>query len=854
MAKVAIRNLWERKLRTILTSLAIVLGVMMVAGTYILTDTIDRSFDEIFTESNEGIDAVVSTREAVETDDNQLPPFSADILRDVRRTDGVEEAAGAIGDPQVAIIGADGEPRGGNGAPSFGVSTGPERFDPLTYVEGGPPRRGDEVVIDKASADAEGFEVGDKVKIAGKEAAGEYTLTGIATLGDVESFGGATLALLTLPEAQRITGKKGQFDQIVVAAEPDTSPEELAANLTQALPKSVKAETGEENTQSQKDDVDEFIGILKTALLVFAGVALFVASFLIFNTFSITVAQRTREFAMLRTLGANRRQIVTSVVVEAIVIGFAASAVGVFLGIGFSSVIKSLFDAIEIGLPATGTVIATRTIVLGLCLGTGLTLLAALIPALRATRIPPVAGLREGAVVTTPREHRIRGAVATVVTILGVAAMALGVFGAISPGEVWVGVGAAASFIGVALLSPRLVGPIASLVGRPLEWLRGIPGTIARENAVRNPGRTAATAAALMIGLALVAFVAMFAAGLRGSIDDAIDDIIQSDLLLANVDGFSDIPAGAGPAIAEIDGVETVSPLRYTEDEILDEDGKGGDGGFVTLIDPATVNDVLELDWEQGSPGTLSSLGPTDAAVDEGFAEKKGIDVGDTFEVKTASGERIEYTVTGTFNDQVDFIGDYAASDVNAEAFGERDSVTNHFITLEDGADAQAVRAEIDDRLAADFPTIESQNQQELKDSIASNLNTLLGVVYALLFLAVIVSLFGIVNTLALSIHERTREMGLLRAVGTSRRQVRRIVRYEAVITTLIGAVLGTILGVVFAIVVSRPLADEGFVLSIPVGTLILLFVLAIVAGVLAAIGPARRASRMNVLEALAYE
>ncbi len=582
---------------------------MMVSGTYILTDTIDRSFDEIFTESNEGIDAVVSSREAVETDDSSLPPFSADVLRDVRRTDGVEEAAGAIGDPQVSIIGADGEPRGGNGAPSFGFSTGPERFDPLTYVEGGPPARDDEVVIDKASADAEGFEVGDTVEIAGKEAAGEYTLTGIATLGDVDSFGGATLALLTLPEAQRITGKQGQFDQIAVAADPDTSPEELAANLTQVLPKSVKAETGAENTQSQKDDVDEFLDILKTALLVFAGVALFVASFLIFNTFSITVAQRTREFAMLRTLGANRRQIVTSVVVEALAIGFAAAAVGVLAGIGFAPAIKGLFNALEIDLPATGTVVATRTIVLGLGLGTGLTLLAALIPALRATRVPPVAGLREGAVITTPREHRIRGAIAVVITILGGAAMAFGVFGALSPGEVWVGIGAAASFIGVALLSPRLVPPIASLVGRPLEWLRGIPGRIARENATRNPGRTAATAAALMVGLALVAFVAVFAAGLRGSIDGAIDDIISGDLILANIDGFSDIPAGAGAAIEDVDGVETVSPLRYTQDEIIGEDGKG-DGGFVTLIDPETVNDVLELDWTEGSPETLASLGP----------------------------------------------------------------------------------------------------------------------------------------------------------------------------------------------------------------------------------------------------
>jgi putative ABC transport system permease protein len=849
MARIAFRNLSERKLRTILTSLAIVLGIMMVSATYVLTDTIDRSFDEIFTTSNEGVDAVITKEEVIETDDGQLPPFSAGILDEVRKTEGVGFAEGAIGDPQVSIIGSDGEPRGGSGAPSFGFSAGSDRFDPLDYGEGGPPTADGEVVIDKASADDEGYAVGDRIQIAGKEAVREYELVGVATLGDVDSFGGATLALLTLPEAQRITGKEGKFDQIQVAAAEGTTPEVLAANLSAALPDTVKVETGEQNVETQREDVGEFIDILRTALFIFAGVSLFVASFLIFNTFSITVAQRTREFAMLRTLGAKRRQILGTVVTEAFLTGLFASGLGVLAGIGFAPAIKALFKAVEIDLPATGTVIEPRTIIVGLLLGTIVTMVAALIPAVRATRIPPVTGLREGAVIATARERRLRIAIGVVLTAAGIAVMLLGLFGALDPGEAAVGVGAAAVFIGVTLLSPRLVTPLASFVGRPLERLRGVPGRLARENAVRNPNRTAATAAALMVGLALVSFVAVFAAGLRGSIDDAIDNTLTGDLIVSNNDGFSDIPAAITEAVAGVAGVELASPARYTEDEV-----EGIGDGFLTLVDPETAAEVLNLDWQEGSQELLTGLGANDAVVDEKWAEDNGLEVGDTFEALTASGKTIPYSVTGTFKDTTDFIGDYAASDVNAQAYGEGTNVSNVYLKLAPDADVATVREAIDAQLDTRFPTAKSENQDELKDTIGEELNTLLGVVYALLLLSVIVSLFGIVNTLALSIHERTRELGLLRAVGTSRRQVRQMVRYESVITALIGGLLGGLLGVVFAVVMSRPLADEGFILSIPVGTLIILLVLTILAGVLAAIGPARRASRLDVLEALAYE
>ncbi len=851
MGAVALRNLGARKARTFLTSLAIVLGVMMVAGTYILTDTIDRSFEQIFTESTAELDAVITAEEVVETQEGTLPPFDDGVLNRVLETEGVDTAEGGIADPQVAVIGSDGEPRGGNGAPTFGFSTTEdERFDPLEYPEGGPPQTDGQVVLDKATVEDEGFALGDRIEVAGKEAVKSYELVGIATLGDVDSFGGATLALFTLPEAQRITGKEGQFDAINVAAAEGTSPDELARNLGQVLPGSLQVETGEQNADSQQEDVGEFIGFLETALLVFAGVALFVAAFLIFNTFSITVAQRTREFAMLRTLGASRRQIITSVVLEAFVVGLIASALGFVAGIGFAPAISALFEALEIGLPTTGNVIEPRTVIVSFAIGTGIAVFASLAPALRATRIPPVQGLREGAILETPAERTRKELAGLVLAILGSAALLLGVFEVLTPVGLWLGLGVAAVFVGVTLLSPRLVAPIASAVGRPLERFRGVPGRIARENAVRNPARTAVTAAALMIGLALVAFVGIFAAGIRASIDDAIDKTFASDLSVANNDGFSDIPIRVGDAIAGVEGVEAASPIRYTENEVLGVDG----GGFLTLVDPATAPDVLELEWQDGSQETLGALGPNDAVIDEKWGAENGIGVGEEFEVRTATGEEITYTVSGSFTDDVDFIGDYAASDANAQAYGEGTTATQILVNFASGADTATVRAEVDTLLEERFPTAEAQDNAELKDAIASEIDGLVGVVYALLLLAVIVSLFGIVNTLALSIHERTRELGLLRAVGTSRRQVRRIVRYEAVITALIGAVLGLVLGVVFAVLASRPLADEGFQLAIPVGTLVGMLVLAVVAGVLAAIGPARRASRLDVLEALAYE
>jgi putative ABC transport system permease protein len=432
----------------------------------------------------------------------------------------------------------------------------------------------------------------------------------------------------------------------------------------------------------------------------------------------------------------------------------------------------------------------------------------------------------------------------------GIALTCLGLFGGVESNAAagLVGGGAVATLFGVSMFSPRLVRPLASVAGWPLEKVRGITGRLARENAVRKPGRTAVTAAALMIGLAVVVFVTVFAAGISASIGDAIDRNFQGDVVLQSTDGFSPISPDAGREAAQVDGVKTVSSLSFAGAEYEGKDIR------VSAVDPSTVSDVLSLEWEEGSPETLRGLTGDTAVVDDAWASSNDVAVGDQITVLTPLERQVTLTVDGTVKDNADLLGNVVVSeDTLRREFGTRQpSMT--LVTLDEGANAERVQEQISNRVDRRFPTVDTLNQQELKDNQEEQINQLVGFFYVLLALAIVISLLGIVTTLALSIHERTRELGMLRAVGMSRRQVRSMVRYESVITALIGAILGTVLGVIFASLVAVPLADEGFELSYPIGTLLVLLVLAALAGVLAAIFPARRAARLDVLRALAYE
>jgi putative ABC transport system permease protein len=851
LVAVALRGMAARKLRALSTVLAVLLGVGLVAGTYILTDTINRSFDEIFETALEGTDVVVTPKEVVRSDTDEPPAFRASLLPRVERVDGVEKAAGGIFS-LVRITDAKGDPISQGFAPQFAISAMEKPFDTLTYVAGRAPRKASEAAIDESNAEREGFEVGDALGVVGEGPLKRFEIVGINKLGDT-SGGGSSSVTLTLPEAQRITGKRGKLDSISIAAAAGAEPVELQRRIARAVPSSVQVETAAENAQRETDEIQSDLGFLKIALLVFAGVSLVVGGFLIFNTFSITVAQRIREFGLLRTLGASRGQVLGSVLIEALLVGLVGSLLGLLAGIGCAEGINAVFKAFGIDLPNTGLVLETRTVVVSLILGLAITLLSALAPALRATRVSPMAALLEAALPESRRRGRISAAIATLLGVGGLAMLLLGLFGDLeSSGSAagLMGAGMAAILFSASLYSPRLVRPLAAVAGWPIERLRGLTGRIARENAMRKPGRTAVTSAALMIGLTLVVFVTVFAAGLNRSIASAIDTSFRNDVTVQSTDGFSPIPASIAREVERVEGVGDVGSLRYGYAKVL-----GGDGRQrLSAVDPATIGEVFDFDVTEGPPRAIDRLGDRQAVVDEAYASGNGVAAGDTLRVLTPTGKRASYEVVAEIEDRTDLLGAFVIDQAAlARDFGEQRD-TYVLAGVAPGADADAVEQRVKRLVERRYPSAEALDRQELKDFQEQQVGALVRLVYALLSLAVIVSIFGIVNTLALSIHERTRELGMLRAVGMTRSQVRRMIRYESVITAQIGALLGTALGILFAALMSRPLADEGFELAYPVGQLIAILVLAALAGVLAAVWPARRASRLDVLDALAYE
>lgn len=851
MVALSLRGLVTRKLRTVLTALAIVLGIAFVSGTYILTDTMNSSFDRVFETANEKIDVSITPREQFDNaGETQVP---AELLRQVQQVSGVALAAGDVGADTAIIYEKNGrDPLVRGGAPMILNGEMPRELNPLDYVEGHEPSAPDEVALDKGSADKGDFAIGDTVEVSADGPKRSFRLVGIAKFGEEDSLAGAALAIVQTPVAQEMADMRGEFSSISVAAEPGVSAQELSDRIRAELPARLyNVRTGEQEARRQATDLQDQLSFLNTFLLAFAGISLFVGAFLIVNTYSITVAQRMREFALLRMIGASRRQVLRAVLGEALVVGFLASLVGFLAGFAVAPALMELFKLFGAEFPSGGLVLETRTVVVSLVVGTLVTVVAATGPALRATRIPPIAALQDAAALTRGRQGRLRTPLAILVSVIGVALILAGLLGGGSAGSAaaLVGGGAAVVFIGVGLLASHLVRPLANAVGLPLERMRGVPGRLARENAMRQPRRTASTAAALMIGVALVAFVAIFAAGLKASIDDAVDRGLRGDLVVQS-ETFQPVPQAASTTLAGVPGVETVSPVRFGSARIDGVDGTKS----VTGVDPATVQDALDITWSEGSNRLLSELGPGRAVVSDDFADANDLSVGSRLTVRTPTARQIHVEVTGIYDAAGGLLADVTLP--NAVLASDFDVSRDAFViaTTRPGANADAVQRVADRTVSRAFPTIEVLTKEGFKDDQARQIDGLLYLVYVLLSLSVIVSLFGIVNTLVLSIHERTRELGMLRAIGTSRKQVRQIVRYESVITALIGAVLGVVLGAVFAILVTIPLRSEGFAISIPVATLIVLLILAAIAGVLAAVLPARRAARLDVLRALAYE
>jgi len=845
----AVKSLWARKVRALATTFAVVIGVAFVAGSYVLTDTIFAAFDEIFSDSLKGTSVVVTAKNPVEQENGEVPTISASLLSRVQRTPGVRLAAGAIFTPG-GFFDSDGEKIGNKFAPKFISSRLPDGLESLTYLEGHRPRGPTEASIDKAAAESSGLALGEEIRIVGQGSARSFRLVGFTRLGSA-SFGGASIAQVTLPVAQLLTHKVGRLDQISVAARKSISPETLKRRIERVMPASARVETAKENADRGSEEIRDNLGFLQTILLVFGFVAVFVGAFLIFNTFSITVAQRVSEFGMLRTLGASRPQILITVLFEAIAIGLLGAIIGIGGGYVMAVLLNALLKAFSVDLPTTGLVMETRTVVIALLVGVVVTSVSSMVPALRSTRVPPIAALQS---YTPPASRRRRVIFAAFSILLGLAGLGMvlvGLFGSGSAGTRagLMGAGAVAIVLGVSLFSPRLVPPLAAISGWPLERIRRLTGRLARENAQRNPSRTAVTAAALMIGLALVTFVTVFAAGLKSSVAQVIDENFEGGLVIQNTDGFSPIPAGAAAAARKVPGVELVATIRSTEAKLL------GPGSKAKVTAPsADVGRAVEVEWKRGGPATLRNLRDGEAVVSDSFASDHGLAVGDRFRLLAQTGAKPAFRVAGEFDSKLGVFGSVLITQAVMTRAFEQTQDTIDFVITKPGADAGKVQAALSAGAERAFPTAEVLNQQELKESREEQIEQLVNLFYALLILAIVISLFGIANTLALSIHERTRELGMLRAIGMSRRQVRTMIRYEAVITALIGGILGLVLGVIFAALISQPLKDEGFTLSYPVGSLILLLIAAGLLGVLAAIPPARRASRLDVLDSLQYE
>jgi len=845
----ALKSLWARKARALATMLAVVIGVGFVAGSYVLTDTIFAAFDEIFGESLKGTSVVVSAENPVKQENGEVPTIPASLLPRVQGTPGVKLAAGAIFTPG-GFFDSEGNKIGTKFAPKFISSELPGSLEALTYVEGHKPRGPTEASLTEAAADDAGLALGDTLRIVGQGSVRPFRLVGFTRLGGA-SFGSASIAQVTLPVAQRLTHKAGRFDQISVAAGDGVSATVLKDRIARRMAAGVRVETAQENADRASEEIREGLSFLQIFLLVFAFIAILVGSFLIFNTFSITVAQRVTEFGMLRTLGASRRQILTDVVVEALAIGVVGSVIGVGAGFLIAMLLNGLLEAFEIDLPTTGLVMESRTVVVSLLIGIVVTTLSSLVPALRSTRVPPIAALH--AVVPAPsRRRRLLGVVFSL--LLGVAGLAMiliGLFGSAAAGTAagLIGGGAVVMVFAVSLFSPRLVPPLAAIAGWPLERARRLIGRLSRENAQRNPSRTAVTAAALMIGLTVVTFVTVFAAGLKSSVAQVVDENFPGGLVIQNSDGFSPIPSGAARAARRVPGVDLVASIRAVQAKLE----PGGAGARVSAPS-RDIGGAVEIEWKRGGPATLRRLRDGQAILATDFASEHDLGPGDRFRLLSQTRRRPSFEVVGEFDSKLGVFGSVVVTQAAmAREFGQTQD-TIAFVETAPEANAAEVQATLTGGVEAAFPVAEVLNQAELKESREEQVDQLVNLVYALLLLAIVISLFGIANTLGLSIHERTRELGMLRAIGMSRRQVRTMIRYEAVITALIGAILGMVLGLIFAALIAQPLKDEGFTLSYPVGSLVVLLVFAALAGVIAAIPPARRASRLDVLESLQYE
>lgn len=860
MLRVTLRSFWEHKRRLVSTIIAIVLGVAFMAGTFVLTDTLDKVFDDLFAESNEEVDAQVQG-EVLFSD-----PFSGDQRANLPSTL-VDEVAGLDGvanaEPFVTVIGfgsinrvldADGEPVGSSQGPPTLLESwiDDEALSPYVVQEGRGPEADDEIALNLGAVEDADFQLGDRITIVGQFGREEYELVGVFSFGSAKSAAGAVSVEFTLPAVQRLAGLDDEVQNVLARGEDGRSEEEVVELISPILPGDAEVLTGTEAAAQLSSDVQSGFEFFRQALTIFAGIALLVGVFVISNTFAILVSQRTRELALLRAVGAGRGQVLGSVMLEAILVGLVAAVIGLLAGVLLGIGVLALLEAFGADLPTTSVVVRPATVVLAFAVGLLVTIVAALIPGVRATRVPPLAALREVAV---DRAAASRTRLVAGIVVLALGALLLSTATSSDGGAEdlsVVGFGAGLLVIGAIVIGPVLAGRSVRILGVAVRRLKGLTGRLATENAARSPKRTSATASALIIGVALVGFITVFAASAKSSVEAQVgggfkgDFVIQSD---GGAFGFSGFPTTVGATAAEVDGVDVVAPVGFGSLEITYAGGETATE-FVTSADPDSLDQVLDPKMVDGE---LTDLTDDSVIVDQRRADDHDLSIGGSIEVTAPGGAQRELRVVG-ISDDPNILGFFTITRTTAEEVLPQFVDAQVFGTLAGGVDADATLAAIDEAVS-DTPALEVLDRDAFTSSIVSDITAFVNIIYGLLILSILIALIGIANTLSLSINERIRELGLLRAVGMGRDQLRSAIRWEAVLISVLGAVVGLGLGLVLSWAVLTALEPQGLSdFAVPVGSLLVIVGLAALLGTLASIRPARRAAKMQILDAIATE
>lgn len=858
MFRLAVKMTVARTGRLILTSLAIILGTAFLSGTFVFRDTINQTFDRLFADVFRDVDAYVRSTTFLELDfgGEQRAATPISVLEAVRRVDGVTSATGDI-QAFARVIGKDGEPLGseGNGPPTFGGIASADSAGLWSITDGRLPLGSNEVILDKATAENGKFVVGDRVRVVAVRGAREFTLVGIASYGDISSPGGATFALFEQPTASEFLLQPGFVDAILIEGDDSVSDEVLAQRIDDQLADDLKLETltGAEITAEVQGQIKDVLNIFSTFLIVFSYIALGIGSFVIYNVFSITAAQRLRENALLRAIGASRRQVSRALLVESTAMGVIGSIIGFGIGILLSQLLSALLKATGFEVPSQGLAIAPASFVNTLIAGVVVTVLAAWFPARRAGRVPPLAALRDTALDTAGKISR-RVIIGLVLLVAG----GVGMIAAMNDAPVQVlGLGVLGVFSGILVLGPAIARPVALFIGVPVARLRGVSGAMARQNAARNPKRTSRTAAPVLLGVALVTAFTALAASIRSEIRDTFGDAFSGDIALTvDAQGFGGIPLSTTDQIAQLAGVEQATGVGFTSVRIVDPNeapsttsaATNQRGVFVQTINPSSISNLFDLGVTDGD---VTSLGSDGIFVNAERATEKGWGIGTRLQIIRVDGAIIDAEVRGFVSGDTSFANYVVSREMFADA---PTPIFDAFVYIKVAADAS--KDDVKERIAAissDVGIGTLQTKEEFIDDQAAQINQVLALIYGLLFLSIIIAIVGIVITLLLSVFERRREIGLLRAVGMTKSQVRTTVRWESVITSLLGAVTGVVLGIVMGVVVVAALSDGGDVsFRLPVVETVWIVIISFVLGVVAAIYPAWRATRVNIVEAIA--